>query len=191
MVNVKVFIKKYMLLIIALLLLVVFGIIGQAIKKVKERAYHEEEIQAFNSYGHTQTEKEKVIQHIRIIDAIDTKDNPWGKTAGVIDLDDKGKVIFLTPGTSAVIYELYDFTEIIQLTAEIFNDVKEHSDGVTLSISIYDRNDIELENERRIYIPSSEATTISVDTSINDIDHAIIRCLNEDNENGDWIILSF
>ena len=42
----------------------------------------------------------KNIYDIEFSDAVDTSDNPWGASAGEFDMEELGKCILLTPGTS-------------------------------------------------------------------------------------------
>ena len=120
----------------------------------------------------------------------ETTDNPWGITSGLIDVDDVGNCILLTPNTSFTIKDLTS-ESVISLEAEIHPWVAESSDGVGIDVWIMDENGEILKTDE-ISIDSG-ATWSSVKYSIGDVANATqIRFLcnngKADDDSCDWVI---
>ncbi len=118
----------------------------------------------------------------------DTSDNPWGKTAGIIDMDDVGKVVFLTPETE---YDL-DVSDLENLifSYQIHPWVKEASNGAGIKIELLNENG-DIINEQEIAVNSSDDWK-KVDIECKDAEKINISCVaGKDNDaSGDWVVLS-
>ncbi len=71
---------------------------------------------------------------IEIIGSKDTDENPWGYTAGVIEDDEVGNCILLTPESGVVINNVSNLT-MISLQAKIHPWVAQNSDGAGVDIT--------------------------------------------------------
>lgn len=119
-----------------------------------------------------------------------TEDNPWGYTAGVIEGDDIGNCVLLTPNTSFTIKEL-DKYEVISLQAKLHPWVADSSDGVGIDMWVMNDNGDILEQDS-IEI-TSEDSWVDIQYSVNDIENASqIKFLCNNGRNNDdscdWVI---
>jgi len=129
--------------------------------------------------------------HLSFENISETADNPWGITSGLIDVDDVGKCILLTPNTSFTIKDLTS-ESLISLEAEIHPWVADSSDGAGIDVWIMDENG-EILKKDKISIVSG-ATWASIQYSIGDVaDATQIKFLcnngNADDDSCDWVIL--
>ena len=117
----------------------------------------------------------------------DTGDNPWGKTAGIIDMDDVGKVVFLTPETE---YDL-DVSDLEKLnfSYQIHPWVKEASNGAGIKIELLNENG-DIINKQEIAVNAADDWK-NVDIDCKDAVKINISCVEgEDNDaSGDWVVL--
>lgn len=123
--------------------------------------------------------------------AVETTDNPFGLTAGIIEMDDIGACAMLTPNTSVMIADLGD-QETVTLSAEVHPWVSDASDGVGLKIWILDSEE-NLLNESRIFVPADNNwLDCTVDlTEYPDAAAIKLLCDNGDHNDdaGDWLVL--
>lgn len=119
-----------------------------------------------------------------------TTDNPWGFTAGIIDVDDE-KCVFLTPNTDVVIYPQEE-GNTISLSAYIHPWVSDSSDGAGLVIWYLDENDEILGQEEISVAADGGKTEIVLDSArFQGTNHFKILCNNggNDDDSGDWVVI--
>ena len=121
-----------------------------------------------------------------------TEDNPWKTTAGTIDLEDRGKSIFLTPNTTALLSNVSEMNEIA-FSYEIHPWVKESSDGAGLVIWLMDAQNNIIHEEEIVISASDDMKEFKIDlTQYKGVTKIKFLCNNGTNENdsGDWVVLS-
>ncbi len=116
-------------------------------------------------------------------------DNPWGFNEGIMEEEETGNCIFMTPGTAV---DFLDWAPEagFSLTAAIYPKVAHVSDGLKVRVQFFDSWD-DMTMEKEIYIdPSGEWESLDIDPQ-EDIGRIRIECGNEDgrNEDGDWLII--
>lgn len=120
---------------------------------------------------------------------VDTSDNPWGTTAGMIEMEDESECIFLTPNTAVYIEQLDNLDKFTFIT-EIHPWVRSESDGAGLVLSVLGENNEVLHEEKIIVNSKSEWQEYEFDleTSANKIKFA---CNNGENgdDTCDWVII--
>lgn len=118
-------------------------------------------------------------------------DNPWGKTADIIDTEDGNQAIFLTPGTGVEISCHVDEADThLTLVYYIHPWVAEASDGLHFTVTVNDTiiEDIQIEQDDVL-------KTKQMDIDLSDYEgEAVlieIRNLMEDGAklDGDWLVL--
>lgn len=118
-----------------------------------------------------------------------TDDNPWGITAGLINIDTVGECILLTPGTWVEIK-----ARDISFSYELFSQVRDASDGALLEI-LYEDYEGEL-----VYSDVKEVSTLSDSynfefvantTDVNNVNLIRFKCESgkNNNEDADWVII--
>lgn len=118
-----------------------------------------------------------------------TADNPWGFTAGVIDVDDE-KCVLLTPNTDVVMYPTKE-ASTCKINAYIHPWVSDSSDGAGLVIWYLDENDEILGQEEYTVDVNGVKTEIKLDlNSYQGTNHLKILCNNggNNNDSGDWVV---
>lgn len=124
--------------------------------------------------------------------SIATDGNPWKTTAGTIDLEDRGKSIFLTPNTTALLSNVSEMNEIA-FSYEIHPWVKESSDGAGLVIWLMDAQNNIIHEEEIVISASDDMKEFRIDlTQYEGVTKIKFLCNNGTNENdsGDWVVLS-
>ncbi len=119
-----------------------------------------------------------------------TTDNPWGFTAGIIDVDDE-KCVFLTPNTDVMMYPQEE-GNTISFSAYIHPWVSDSSDGAGLVIWYLDENDEILGQEELAIAADGGKTEIELDLNCYPgTNHLKILCNNggKNNDSGDWVVL--
>lgn len=117
-----------------------------------------------------------------------TEDNPWGVTAGVIQMEETGEAIFLTPRTNCLIQPVED--QELRLEVGLHPSVRDVSDGANLIISTIGETD-EIIEEMYIAVPP---TAQWMQYTIHVAEKAVcikLLCENGDNndDSGDWVIV--
>ena len=195
--------KKYMTLLIAVAVsLSCCWFIGQKIHQDKpepevQTSSHEEIIQQSEIQELSELETvQKVAVLADIVDfdgANETSDNPWNVTAGMIDVENEGECIFLTPNTSAKI-ELTNQDKEVSFQYQIHPWMKETSSGAGIVIWILDQQDTILCTEELEIDAESDWTEYKLDlTDYSDACDIKILCNNgdDDNDSGDWVIIKW
>jgi hypothetical protein len=121
----------------------------------------------------------------------ETSDNPWGYTAGLIDVDGDCR-IFLTPNTGVVMYPK-ELGDAYVLKAYIHSWVSDSSDGVGLVIWYLDENDEILGREEISVGANGEKAEIAMDLDqFQGTNHFKRLCNNgdRDDDSGDWVVIS-
>jgi len=124
--------------------------------------------------------------------SVATEDNPWGITAGTIDLEDRGKSIFLTPNT-AVVLDNVGQTEELSFSYEIHPWMKENSDGAGLVIWLMAAEGSIIKEEEITVNASDDIKEFKLDlTQYEDATRIKMLCNNgfNHNDSGDWVVLS-
>lgn len=119
----------------------------------------------------------------------ETSDNPWGTTAGVIEMEE-GKCILLTPNTSFSIRQLKDAGKF-NFSYEIHPWVRENSDGAGILIWIMDEEDTILHEEVIKVDKEEEWKIFELDlTQYDGASQIKVLCNNGGgNDDGDWVIV--
>lgn len=195
--------KKYMtILIAAVISLSCCWFIGQKLHQEKPEA----EIQSDNSAEDIQqsevqelSEPETVQKVATLVDIVDfdganeTSDNPWNVTAGIIDVENEGECIFLTPNTSAKI-ELTNQDKEVSFQYQIHPWMKETSSGAGIVIWVLDHQDTILCTEEFEIDEKNGWTEYKLDLEdYSDVSNVKILCNNgaDDNDSGDWVIIKW
>lgn len=119
-----------------------------------------------------------------------TDNNPWGFLAGMIESEDYGLCVFLTPNTSAAFAA--PVSSKIVLEYRIHPWISDLSDGAGLLIWIVDAEDNILSENEISVDPASEWQTLTVDLSSHENAAGFkLLCNNgaNDNDDGDWVIV--
>lgn len=122
---------------------------------------------------------------------VDTDDNPWGHTAGLISVEGVGECVLLTPNTSLEIANVSQ-KSMISLQAKIHPWVSENSDGAGLEVWIMnDSEDILYQSTVDI---GNEDSWKDIHYSLADIEGASrIRFLcnngTQNDDSADWVII--
>ncbi len=202
------FFIKNKVVIIGLILLMFFGIVGQIIHKDHSDSLIDESVNnTIESYESNETEEHinnfensensynqsfNVFEHTEIIKATDTQDNPWGKTAGIFEMEDIGECIFLTPNTGIQINDVSSMKELLSFKIRIHPWVAELSDGAGLTVWLMNsNNDIVLEDGINI---ESEDEWVYLSYNLSEYENVSriqLLCNNGKNndDNGDWVII--
>ncbi len=122
--------------------------------------------------------------NIEIIGSEITEDNPWGFTAGIIEDEEFGECILLTPGTSIVINNIDD-KEMLSLQTAIHPWVAESSDGAGLEIKTWDSDEV------------SSIKDVEIDNNVwrklNEINGNKIEIIcnagKTDDDSCDWVVI--
>lgn len=120
-----------------------------------------------------------------------TTDNPWGYTAGLIDVDERSCVL-LTPNTDVIMYPKED-RDSFGFDTYIHPWVSDSSDGAGLVIWYLDENDALLGQEEISVAADGEKTGIGLNTDrFHGTNHFKILCNNggNDDDSGDWVIIT-
>lgn len=188
--------KKSLLLCVVLSLTLCWGI-GQYIHRDRTDSTKVEDVneeKTSNSGAESSTDNTDVISlidRLQFENVNHTEENPWGFTAGIIDVEDEGKCIFLTPNTSVVI-PVSDIKQQFSFEYQLHPWVKEGSDGAGLDIWILNENE-DILYEDKIDIKNDLAWE-KIQYSINGFDDAAmikILCNNgkSDDDSADWVII--
>ena len=191
--KIKQFLKKNRVVIIGLLLLVVFGVLGQVIKKNKADVNNDSENGSVERSSETENHlSDDFLEHVEIEGVSDTQDNPWGKTAGIFDMEDIGKCIFLTPNTGFQVKDLSEDLTTVSLKAKIHPWMVEYTDGAGLVVWYLDSEGEILHEDTVSVAISDEWTMFSFDiVQYENADTVKIMCNNGENndDSGDWVIV--
>ena len=120
-----------------------------------------------------------------------TEDNPWGTTAGIIDTDEDGRCLLLTPNTGAVLKIPEEMREI-RLGMRIHPWVAEHSDGAGVLVWLLDAGDNILHEENIPVGNTADYVQYQQDlTAFQGVTHVALRCNNGANgdDSGDWVVV--
>lgn len=123
---------------------------------------------------------------------VEISDNPWGVTAGVIETEEEGKCIFLTPNTAV------SFTDIsldeIAFAYRIHPWVQADSDGAGLDVMLYSQDGEELFRDEI----AVDADNAWVEYELDLRDYADIGELRVSCNNGghnddvcDWVVIKY
>lgn len=120
----------------------------------------------------------------------ETDENPWGYSAGIIEVNDIGSCILLTPNTS---FEIDNISNegVVSLQAEIHPWVSASSDGAGIDVWIMnDSNDILQQDSILI---GNEMSWIDIQYSFSGLENASkikFLCNNGDgdDDSADWVI---
>ena len=126
-----------------------------------------------------------------IVDAKPTQDNPWGTTAGVIDTDEDGQCLLLTPNTSAVLARP-EGNGGIHLAMRVHPWVAEASDGAGLLIWLLDAEDNILHEDNVLLSNSPDFVEYRQDfAEYPEATHLKLLCNNgsNDDDSGDWVVV--
>ena len=120
----------------------------------------------------------------------EASDNPWGYTAGLINIDDN-RCVFLTPNTGVVMYPK-ELGNASVLQSYIHPWVSDLSDGAGLVIWYLDENDEILGQEEVSIGADTETTEMVIDLGrFQGTNHFKILCNNGGkDDSGDWVIIA-
>ena len=124
--------------------------------------------------------------------SIETSDNPWNTTAGIIEMEDTGEAILLTPNTSVLFPHVDGLTDI-SFSYMIHPWVKEESDGAGIILSLIDSGNGILHQEVIEISGVDSWTEFKLDISgYKDITAIKLDCNNGKNNDDscDWVVLS-
>lgn len=195
--------KKYMTLLMAVVVsLSCCWFIGQKIHQGKPKAdvqsssneeiIQQSEIQETRELE-TIHEKDALADIVDFDGANETSDNPWNVTAGMIDVENEGECIFLTPNTSAKI-ELTNQDKEVSFQYQIHPWMKETSSGAGIVIWVLDHQDTILCTEELEINAKNGWTEYKLDLEdYSDASNIKILCNNgdDDNDSGDWVIIKW
>ena len=121
-------------------------------------------------------------------EATDTEDNPWGKTAGVFEMEELGNCILLTPNTNIVLQGMEQL-ESFSFEYIIHPWVRESSDGAGLLVWLMDEDD-NIISEESLEISSTEEWK-QVAYDLDNVAKIKILCNNGNNgdDSGDWVVI--
>lgn len=192
-------IKKFWVPIFIVCFLLLGYVIGQVRNNIKaEKALLTEATDASETSAQDDWNNSEMVDsedwqdlNLSFDNCVETTDNPWGTTAGLIDVDDIGKCILLTPNTSFTIKDLTS-DSLVSLEAEIHPWVAESSDGAGINVWIMDENGEILKTDE-ISIDSGRGWC-SIQYSIGEIENATqikFLCNNgkADDDSCDWVII--
>lgn len=136
------------------------------------------------------TESEKTSLPMEFEGAVAVRDNPWGTTAGLIEDEQYGRCIFMTPNTSITVAGL-EAADSIVFQPSIHYAVIDNTDGAGLLIWILDKDNTILE-QQEILIPPEHGTKVEISLP-ESADKIKVLCNNgiDDDDCGDWIIIPF
>lgn len=126
-----------------------------------------------------------------IIGSEKTEDNPWGYTAGIINMDGEGECILLTPNTELVLEDVAE-DSVISLELMIHPWVAESSDGAGILVRIRDTSgNIVAEDEINI---GKEESWIPVEYHIDqysEVSSVEFLCNNgpAGDDAADWVVI--
>ncbi len=202
--------NKYRWILIGIIWLVACYIVGQALNgdKIREKQASENELPApeiahakISEYdkngdrieGASNSERvaatDNLGKYAVSFDGVQsTEDNPWGKNAGIINVDEYGDCALITPNTALVIYDLSEKAKI-NLKAEIHPWMSDSSDGAGIVLQ-YISDSGEIIEEK----PYSDIIKDKADLIIdNSIGANIIKVLcnngSNNDDSGDWLII--
>ena len=124
----------------------------------------------------------------------DTNDNPWGYTAGMIDTDDDGKCIFMTPSTAVILDGISKeiFEKGLSLQFQIHPWVADGSDGAGVSVLFVSDEGKIIEHEEVVVDNKGgwqkHVFKLSVDEEVSKI-KLICNSGNGQDEAADWVII--
>ena len=117
---------------------------------------------------------------------VSADENPWETTIGVIDMEDIGKVLFMTPMTEVSAQVRVPENGVLVISGRIHPWMAAQTDGATLSVTVADTQQL------IHYTADGDFQTDRIDLSAYAGQAIQIRmeCLQEANASGDWVILS-
>lgn len=191
--------KKYVMLSVSLIVfLVICWGIGRAWHRVDltdspDTTPTSESVTADNRDEQTDDNADAILLKSAIFEnAVEISDNPWGVTAGVIETDEEGKCIFLTPNT-AVSFSDIGLDEVA-FAYRIHPWVQADSDGAGLDVMLYRKDGEELFREEI----AVEADNAWMEYELDLRDYADIGELRVSCNNGghnddvcDWVVIKY
>lgn len=144
-----------------------------------------------------ETNVDNTTQNMRVIDTAlfegsqETSDNPWNTTAGVIEMEEVGEVIFLTPNTSVSFPQAAELTSL-DFSYTIHPWVKENSDGAGLLLRLLNDEDEIIYEEEIIVSGEDEWMDYHLDiTKCDGVTTIKLACNNglNDDDACDWVML--
>lgn len=123
-----------------------------------------------------------------------TEENPWGTTAGLIQIEDIGECIFLTPNTSAEIELENPEGKSIAFKYEIYSQVRDASDGADIFVEVFVNGEKEASVSKTFAVTTesdwAEAVVTVDEEEIENI-RVKISCGNgeKDNDDADWVVI--
>ncbi len=182
---------------IVFLSILLIGLIGGRYVSSYFNTYSEEDQNlASNETQNSETEvvdNLKNIYDIEFSDAVDTSDNPWGASAGEFDMEELGKCILLTPGTSVTFRMKVEDCKEIGLSCRLHPQVSSSSDGAKITVEVYTNDEKNLVAEQDFSIGSGDDwsnKTVKMEGSESGEIEVKISCNNSENENADWVIIN-
>lgn len=179
--------KNRKILLLALASLGVCYAIGQYRVLSKSESNTEETELSAESTGDTAAS----LENVTFEGVAETSDTPWNVNAGIINMEDAGDCIFLTPNTSAIVSEISSY-DTLELSYEIHPWVSGASDGAGIILWLLDADDTILWQEE-ISIDAAEGwTDFAVNVAEYDtVDRLQILCNNggNDDDSGDWVVI--
>lgn len=177
--------KNFIVVKVAGLVLILFGayIIGQQVvlplRQINSSNNFDENSVSWGNY------------EIRIEGSNQTEDNPWGFTAGIIDMESIGDCVLLTPNTSLVL-ENISSKEVIFIELTIHPWVKELSDGAGILVRFKDIEENVI-GEDDIHI-GNEESWITLEYNMEqfpNINSIELLCNNGllDDDTADWVVI--
>ncbi len=127
------------------------------------------------------------------LNAESVSDNPWGFTAGIIDVDQDGQCLFLTPGTGVVIDGISDVAleDDLNMQFKIHLWVAKDSDGAGITISLKDQDANTIRQERMLISAQDGWQSMGDPIKTGEIRQVELLCDGGDNSNetADWLII--
>lgn len=152
-----------------------------------EQALHKENSQEVEEVAAT-----GLINTVVFEGNVETFDNPWNITAGIIEMEDEGETIFLTPNTS-VLFQDIDGLDVVNFSYMIHPWVKDESDGAGIILSLVGSEDDILFQEKIEINAVDNWKEFKIDISrYEDITAIKLDCNNGKNDDAscDWVVLS-
>lgn len=134
------------------------------------------------------------IYDMEILGANKTSDNPWGITAGEFDMEDVGRCVLLTPGTSMSFRIKKENSDNLKLSWMIHPWVSEKSDGVGIEVEVYESGaETPVISKGFLTAVTDDFVNESIDISALESDEIkiVLKCNSgeNDNEDADWLVV--
>ncbi len=135
------------------------------------------------------------LNTVQFVGSTATEENPWGTTAGLIQIEDVGECIFLTPNTSAEIELENPEGKSIAFKYEIYSQVRDASDGADIFVEVFVNGEEEASISKMFAVTAesdwAEAVVPVDEEGVENI-RVKISCRNgeQGNDDADWVLIN-